>query len=121
MQDSRDVIEIQPLQDDPADLRNHGVAKNGRIIGKEYHSISAEEDEETTAMEFEPDLEPSVAKAPTIPASLAWTNYFFPPDLPREVQLLRLENLALPACYLLVGCMQGMFRPLLQNCVRVLE
>ncbi|CAB9502212.1 Folate-biopterin transporter [Seminavis robusta] len=33
--------------------------------------------------------------------------------IPREVQLLRLENLAVPACYLVVGIVQGLSGPLL--------
>lgn len=113
MQDSRDVIELQPLQDDQIDLSKQGVTKNGSNMGKEYHSISPEEDEEATVMELEMDLDSSVVSKVFTSAVLAWTNVFFPPDLPHAVQLLRLENLALPACYLLVGCMQGMFRPLL--------
>lgn len=34
-----------------------------------------------------------------------WTfeDWLFPPHLPRSCQLLRRENIAVPACYLLVG------------------
>lgn len=39
--------------------------------------------------------------------------FFIRSDLPKEVQLLRLENFGIPACYFVVGTMQGMFRPLL--------
>ena len=38
-------------------------------------------------------------------------HYLYPPDTPREVQLLRKENIAIPACYLLVGVSQGLSRP----------
>lgn len=43
----------------------------------------------------------------------SWKEIFFPSDRPPEVQLLRIENLALPVCYLVVGMMQGLVRPLL--------
>ncbi len=35
----------------------------------------------------------------------------FPPDVPRPVQLLRKENLAVPMCYLVVGILQGLSGP----------
>lgn len=35
-------------------------------------------------------------------------HYLYPPDVPRAVQLCRPENLAVPACYLLVGLLQGL-------------
>ena len=43
----------------------------------------------------------------------SWNEWFFPPDVPRECQLLRRENIAIPACYLLVGIMQGLSAPLI--------
>lgn len=43
----------------------------------------------------------------------AWHDYFYPPLLPPEVQLCRLENICIPACYLTVGILQGCIRPLL--------
>lgn len=41
-----------------------------------------------------------------------WEDWLYPPHLPRECQLLRRENLAVPACYLLVGVLQGLSSPL---------
>jgi MFS family permease len=43
----------------------------------------------------------------------SWNDWFYPPDVPRECQLLRRENIAIPACYLLVGIMQGLSGPLI--------
>jgi BT1 family len=40
--------------------------------------------------------------------SEAWEQYFFPPETPAPCQLLRRENIAIPACYLLVGLLQGL-------------
>ena len=40
-------------------------------------------------------------------------NWLYPPGVPRECQLLRLENIAVPACYLLVGILQGLSGPLI--------
>jgi len=37
--------------------------------------------------------------------------YIYPPNVPRSVQLLRPENIAVPACYLLVGLLQGLSGP----------
>eukprot|EP00956_Cyclotella_meneghiniana_P011305 scaffold15922_cov66-Cyclotella_meneghiniana.AAC.6 len=37
--------------------------------------------------------------------------YIYPPDVPRTVQLFRPENIAVPACYLLVGLLQGLSGP----------
>ena len=37
----------------------------------------------------------------------SWNNYLFPNEIPREIQLLRLENIAVPLCYLVVGLLQG--------------
>jgi hypothetical protein len=40
-------------------------------------------------------------------------DWLYPPDLPRSCQLLRKENIAIPACYLLVGILQGLIGPLI--------
>lgn len=40
-------------------------------------------------------------------------DWFFPPSYPRSVQLLRRENIAIPACYLLVGLLQGISGPII--------
>jgi len=42
---------------------------------------------------------------------LSWYNWCFPPHVPRSCQLLRKENLAVPASYLLVGLLQGFGGP----------
>ena len=39
---------------------------------------------------------------------VALDHFLFPPNLPRPCQLLRPENIAIPACYLLVGILQGL-------------
>ena len=38
----------------------------------------------------------------------AFDHFLYPPNLPRSCQLLRPENIAIPACYLLVGLLQGL-------------
>ena len=40
-------------------------------------------------------------------------DFLFPKSLPRECQLLRMENIAVPACYLLVGLLLGLSSPLI--------
>jgi hypothetical protein len=37
--------------------------------------------------------------------------YLYPPNVPKSIQLYRWENLAIPACYLLVGVLQGLSGP----------
>lgn len=38
----------------------------------------------------------------------SWKEYFFPTNIPRPLQIWRIENLAVPFCYLVVGLLQGM-------------
>eukprot|EP00547_Thalassionema_nitzschioides_P003550 CAMPEP_0194207934 /NCGR_PEP_ID=MMETSP0156-20130528/6547_1 /TAXON_ID=33649 /ORGANISM="Thalassionema nitzschioides, Strain L26-B" /LENGTH=571 /DNA_ID=CAMNT_0038934811 /DNA_START=48 /DNA_END=1760 /DNA_ORIENTATION=- len=38
-------------------------------------------------------------------------NFLYPPIVPRSIQLLRAENIAIPACYLCVGILQGLSGP----------
>ena len=40
--------------------------------------------------------------------SVAFYEYLYPPMTPPECQLLRRENIVIPACYLLVGLLQGL-------------
>lgn len=40
-------------------------------------------------------------------------DWLYPPHLPHSCQLLRKENIAIPACYLLVGILQGLTGPLI--------
>lgn len=49
---------------------------------------------------------PTVRWAAWMPPS--WYDACFPPTTPPECQLLRTENIAVPACYLLVGLLQGL-------------
>jgi len=37
--------------------------------------------------------------------------YLYPPQVPKSIQLYRMENIAIPACYLLVGILQGLSGP----------
>ena len=42
-----------------------------------------------------------------------WNEFWFPPHVPKSCQLFRQENVAIPACYLLVGLLQGLAGPLI--------
>ena len=42
-----------------------------------------------------------------------WNEFWFPHNVPRACQLFRKENIAVPACYLLVGLLQGLSGPLI--------
>eukprot|EP00978_Attheya_sp_CCMP212_P026099 scaffold85141_cov51-Attheya_sp.AAC.3 len=43
--------------------------------------------------------------------SRSWYEWIYPPNTPRSVQLFRKENIAIPACYLIVGLLQGLSGP----------
>mmetsp|Transcript_14458 Transcript_14458/g.29723 ORF Transcript_14458/g.29723 Transcript_14458/m.29723 type:complete len:549 (+) Transcript_14458:1-1647(+) len=43
-----------------------------------------------------------------LPWSVRLNNYLYPPHIPPSVQLLRRENIVIPACYFLVGALQGL-------------
>ena len=49
----------------------------------------------------------------TVDAPWNLNDWLYPPQLPPELQLLRKENIAIPACYLLVGILQGLSGPLM--------
>ncbi|GMH59211.1 hypothetical protein TrRE_jg5666, partial [Triparma retinervis] len=62
-------------------------------------------------MEIKSDSVPHGAKTSTqtnLPWKVRLSNYLYPPHLPPSVQLLRRENIAIPACYFLVGALQGL-------------
>ncbi len=40
---------------------------------------------------------------------MPWYDWFFPPEVPAPFQLMRKENLAIPASYILVGLLQGVY------------
>jgi hypothetical protein len=77
------------------------------------HLSDAEEDDDLLE-DGEKILYPRVVTRSSSPSSWtwwmsdAWNDYFFPPDVPEPCQLLRRENIAVPACYLLVGLLQGL-------------
>ncbi len=54
-------------------------------------------------------------ESPPVVIDAPWNlhDWLYPPQLPPELQLLRKENIAIPACYLLVGILQGLSGPLI--------
>lgn len=98
--------ELEPLH---IAEENHGSSQN--------HNSSTEEDVD----DDDDDDEPDIYRNEKIDSPLSdsfnirsiWHRYWFPPDVPRELQLFRWENIAIPASYLVVGVLQGMLRPLM--------
>ena len=79
-------------------------------------SIHGDEEEEGESDEFDKSPGLLIKDESSSSSSLfrqAVQDYLFPPDLPRSCQLLRPENIAVPACYLLVGLLQGLSSPLI--------
>ena len=80
-------------------------------------------DEENDMFEDEPSMQmvsavvigPDNGASSPIEIDAPWNleDWLFPPQLPPELQLLRRENIAIPACYLLVGILQGLSGPLI--------
>ena len=68
------------------------------------------EDEE----QFEDEFHDSI-RYPRVNEVRPWNleDFLFPPELPRQCQLLRPENIAIPFCYLLVGILSGLLGPLI--------
>mmetsp|Transcript_46131 Transcript_46131/g.52092 ORF Transcript_46131/g.52092 Transcript_46131/m.52092 type:complete len:592 (+) Transcript_46131:86-1861(+) len=61
----------------------------------------------------ENDLDDVKSKWKNTEKSWNLQDWLYPPQLPPELQLLRKENIAIPACYLLVGILQGLSGPLI--------
>ena len=81
--DDEDGMELQPL------------TVNG------YRAVKKDENDDDAVISAE-YVEPTYS---------TWTDWLYPPHVPLECQLLRKENIAIPACYLLVGILQGLSGP----------
>jgi BT1 family len=99
----------------PSALRASNHSKPHRVEDKEIEmqpltsSESSYEDIDRVEKLLDPiEIEVQVEAKP-------WNleDWLFPPHLPRSCQLLRPENIAIPACYLLVGILQGLSGPLI--------
>jgi MFS family permease len=101
-------MELQPLQSDVesrhSTLTDHNEPRI--LLSKETGSTVA------TFSDSDEEVHHDLTKAGTKRRGFV-RDFFFPPDLPEEVQLLRWENLGIPVCYLVVGILQGLFRTLL--------
>jgi len=104
------------------------MAANGASSGRpgegkmvDPFEMEATGDDETGyAYGKQPDMSIYGPAEPDGPLRYPWTllsqpilDWMFPPGLPRPVSLLRRENLAVPACYLCVGLLQGLSGPLI--------
>jgi hypothetical protein len=83
---SEDDTEETAFDNDKNDDRRRSSTSNAPFSGDDYHSSGT-----------------------MLPQSLY--QYIYPPNVPRTVQLFRPENIAVPACYLLVGLLQGLSGP----------
>lgn len=74
-----------------------------------YNKLS---DETIMTKESEPQGVPVVSFWDALNGKASWSialdHFLYPPNLPPACQLLRMENIAIPACYLLVGLLQGL-------------
>ena len=92
----RQELELQPLR------QESNVDDNNYVLGEEME-IFTEEDDRTILK----DHTASYTRMERL------ERFLYPAHLPRPCQLLRPENLAIPACYLLVGLLQGFSSPII--------
>lgn len=103
--------------DETQNENTNGVAAK-RISAKEIEmrplTADSFEDDELEVMESPFEDEPDGA-IKVVDPNKPWNleDWLYPPELPRSCQLLRKENLAVPACYLLVGILSGLLGPLI--------
>jgi hypothetical protein len=71
---------------------------------------NADKDDIFEDEEYGLEVYPLEKESPQRPWNLQ--DWLYPPHLPRSCQLLRKENIAIPACYLLVGLLMGLVGPL---------
>lgn len=95
-------IEMQPLKSDMS-------------FGEDYDSPDQRGEKLLHPIEVEFTDEYGPEQDDDAAAKKAWNleDWLYPPHLPRSCQLLRKENIAIPACYLLVGILQGLSGPLI--------
>lgn len=112
--------------DDNDETRAPGAARNGGVhspksiemqpltSGRPNGNNDTFEDEPGAKMEDGTKCNGEVVpEAPVIDGPWNLNDWLFPPHLPPELQLFRKENIAVPACYLLVGILQGLSGPLI--------
>ena len=101
--DNSDELEMQPLHTNYEDFDQHNNNDNNGNADE----VELEDGEAILYLkQYQHELDN--AGSWTWWMSKTWEEYFFPPDTPPECQLLRRENIAVPACYLLVGLLQGL-------------
>jgi len=104
-------LELQPLK------KNAGIAGGDKDNDDEV-VVLMDDDNDHFRGRGEETASTTIGESPDADlyrngGGVSWVEWFFPADVPRELQIWRHENWAIPGCYLLVGSMQGMFRPLL--------
>ena len=108
-----DTMELQPLQksEKESPIQTNILTAKLRLSQETGSTLSSHSDTESFPEEIHHDLSSAGQKPSGFAQSLS--NFFTAPDLPEEVQLLRWVNIAIPVCYLVVGCLQGLFRTFL--------
>ena len=102
--------------DGEQELQDNGGLQNSSSGSLEMQPLTHKEHRKDIILDDFVDEEviyPMVAQMEDswIPSKLY--NWLYPPGVPRECQLLHRENIAVPACYLLVGILQGLSGPLI--------
>jgi hypothetical protein len=93
----------------PLELDQHHAGAH-HSVGNNDGTWLPQDDEDDEDDEYNDDV--SLMK-PNEPSGNLFYNWLYPPQVPRSCQLLRLENLAVPCCYLLVGLSKGLVGPLI--------
>jgi len=95
---------------DPAGIELPLLLKDNGLGGR--GDVDDDNDDEE---DFDDEFMDDNVNYPRLQEDRPWTlqNFLFPPDIPRQCQLLRPENIAIPCCYLLVGILSGLLGPLI--------
>jgi BT1 family len=95
-------------------LMNHNdVRRSGRIAAGEEAEHDQEQGPSPLRLDADEPPDGILPLSGTEKFSLKVSSWLYPPDLPKDLQLTRIENIAVPGCYLMVGLLQGLSRPLL--------
>jgi hypothetical protein len=101
----------------PTDSQKRASASDNEVTdakGIELRPLTGGGSMDSNETGFEDEYIDSVMY-PRVEEDKPWNlqDFLFPPELPRSCQLLRPENIAIPACYLLVGILSGLLGPLI--------
>lgn len=108
-EDSEDDDDLEEDYDHRRALRQHQKRRRKQKHLRSNSSSSPSYHDDTSSSSGDDYHQSSNLPSTLLPKYMY--HYIYPPHVPRSIQLYRLENLAVPCCYLLVGILQGLSGP----------